>query len=228
MPAGGAAADLLPALRDALSGSGPALLPHAAGTPVASVEALAGELGPGEDDPDDPTAVAVATSGSTGTPKAVLLPASALLASVSATHDRLGGPGTWLLPLPAHHVAGLQVLFRSLVAGTRPVVMDLAGGFRPAAFAAAADLVRGARRYTSLVPTQLVRLLDAGGDALTALTSFDAVLVGGSATPPAPRTARSGWLPAAVAGSAPTTWARWPATGSRCSAGRTRCWSPAA
>jgi O-succinylbenzoic acid--CoA ligase len=127
------------------------------------------------------------TSGSTGDGKGVLLPASALLASASATHDRLGGGGRWLLALPVRHVAGLQVLVRSLVAGTTPVVLDGDGGFRAEAFVRAAAELTGPRRYTALVPTQLVRLLDAGGAALEALAGFDAVLVGGAATAPALR-----------------------------------------
>ena len=48
-------------------------------------------------------------------------------ASADATHARLGGPGQWLLALPPSYVAGLQVLFRSVRAGTEPVedVADL-------------------------------------------------------------------------------------------------------
>jgi o-succinylbenzoate---CoA ligase len=174
---------LLPALRAALNGSGNAVLPHAADRPPAAA-LRAGELLVGqEDDAHDPTVVVVATSGSSGTPKGVLLSASALLASASATHDRLGGPGRWLLALPAHHVAGVQVLVRSLVAGTEPGVLDRADGFTPTAFAAAARELPGVRRYTALVPTQLVRILDDGGDGLTELARFDAVLVGGAGTP---------------------------------------------
>jgi O-succinylbenzoic acid--CoA ligase len=129
-------------------------------------------------------AVVVGTSGSTGTPKRALLTSRALLLSGRATHERLGGDGQWLLALPAHHVAGLQVLLRSLDAGTTPVAMDLSDGFLPPAFLAAArQLDPGARRYTSIVPTQLLRLLDhpRGPEALR---SFDGVLVGGAALPP--------------------------------------------
>jgi O-succinylbenzoic acid--CoA ligase len=175
--------DLLGALREALSGAGPALLPVAAGE-AAPVGVAPGSPGlPGLPEEADPTALAVPTSGSGGARKVALLPASALLASAAATHDRLGGPGRWLLALPPQHVAGLQVLVRSLVAGTTPVVLDLAGGFSAAGFAAAARRVTGVRRYTSLVPTQLTRLLSAGGEAAEALAGFDAVLVGGAATP---------------------------------------------
>lgn len=184
VPGGPAVLGLLPVLRAALSGDGPALLPHPAGSAPPAALAPGEPLADGEDDPHDPTVAVLATSGSTGRPKGALLSASALLASASATHDRLGGPGRWLLALPAEHVAGLQVLLRSLVTGTEPVVLDPAGGFRPEPFTAAASALRAeGRRYTALVPTQLRRLLDAGGEALAALAGFDAVLLGGAAAP---------------------------------------------
>ncbi len=187
-PGPGVLATLLPALRAALAGDSDPLLPHAADRPPPAALAPGEPLAHGEDDEHDPTVVVVATSGSSGAPKGVLLSASALLASASATHDRLGGPGRWLLALPAQHVAGVQVLVRSLVARTTPAVLDLAAGFTPAGFAAAAAALPGDRRYTALVPTQLVRLLDAAdagdGDGLRELARFDAVLVGGAGTPP--------------------------------------------
>lgn len=133
--------------------------------------------------------VLVATSGSTGSARQVRLPADSLRASAEATAARLGGHGQWLLALPTDHVAGLQVVARSLLAGTRPVAVPRAGGFRSIAFADAAARLDGRRRYTSLVPTQLHRLLDdaASGDraGLVAACGLDAVLVGGAATPPA-------------------------------------------
>ncbi|KQX66168.1 o-succinylbenzoate--CoA ligase [Angustibacter sp. Root456] len=183
--------DALDLLAAALDGSGDAILPTSADP--ASVRARASlqagtTLREGEDDDTDPTALVVATSGSTGEPKGVLLPASALQASAAATYDRLGGPGTWLLALAPHHVAGVQVLLRSIAAGTDPQLLDLREGFRARAFVATTEaLIERApgRRYTALVPTQLVRLLDAGPDALDALRSFDAVLLGGAAATPA-------------------------------------------
>ena len=120
-------------------------------------------------------ALAVGTSGSTGRPKRTMLTAAALTASASATHEVLGGTGTWLLALPAHHIAGLQVLIRSLVGGTQPSLLDLRDGFTAATFARAAAALStnpsAPRRYTSLVPTQLGRLLDdrAGLEALRVL-----------------------------------------------------------
>jgi O-succinylbenzoic acid--CoA ligase len=179
---------LLDALAAALDG-GPAVLPvpSEAGARARLEAAMRPDL-----PLEVPAAVVVPTSGSTGTPKGALLPASALLASARSTLDRLGGPGAWLLALPTTHIAGIQVLVRSLVAGTPPVALDLSAGFSEAAFAAAASTVEGPRRYTALVPTQLVRLLSAGGAALEALCSFDAVLVGGAATPPALLTQATG------------------------------------
>jgi o-succinylbenzoate---CoA ligase len=181
--------ELLPALRAALNGSGPALWLHGKADPIAGPGPV--ELRPGDDDPADPTAVAVTTSGSSGVAKTVLLPASALLASAAATHDRLGGAGHWLLALPAQHVAGVQVLVRSLIAGTRPAVLDRSTGFTAEGFAEAGSQVggrAGTRRYTAVVPTQLTRLLttpgEAGRRAVEALRGFDAVLVGGAATGP--------------------------------------------
>jgi O-succinylbenzoic acid--CoA ligase len=125
----------------------------------------------------------VATSGSTGGPKRVQLSAAALAASAAASHVRLGGPGRWLLALPAQHVAGLQVLVRAALAGTQLAVLDLRGEFDPAAFGAAAQrLARKSegRCYTALVPTQLARLLDTDPRPLA---GFNAVLLGGAAAP---------------------------------------------
>jgi O-succinylbenzoic acid--CoA ligase len=152
-------------------GGGPAVLPLSATDPRA--DELRAAMAPAE--PTLPgTAVVVATSGSTGVPKGVELSAAALAASAAATHARLGGPGQWLLTLPAHHIAGVQVIVRSLLAGAGPVLR----GTR--AFADAAASMTGGRRYTSLVPTQLVRLLDDPA-GLDALRTFDAVLLGGAA-----------------------------------------------
>ena len=146
------------------------------------------EDGTGEDTDDTDTGIAVivSTSGSTGAPKQTMLSTQALAASSAATAVALGGEGQWLLALPAYYVAGVQVLVRSLFAGTRPVLMDLSGGFTPQAFVAAAAELTDPVRYTSLVPTQLQRLLDGPGpDTLAALRRFNAILLGGSPAGPA-------------------------------------------
>lgn len=172
-------ARVLPLLAAALDGTGPALLPLPAGPARVRRELLAA-LDPQQPLERDDVAVVVPTSGSTGTPKGALLTAAAIRAAVRATADRLGGPGRWVLALPATHVAGLMVLARSLAAGAEPAVVDLAQGFRPEAFAAAVPRGTVERLYTSLVPTQLTRLLEAGTD----LRGFAAVLLGGGAAPP--------------------------------------------
>jgi len=125
----------------------------------------------------EPPPLAVETSGSTGAPKRVLLSRAAMRASADATHERLGGPGRWLLTLSPAYVAGLQVLFRSVRAGTEPVVVDGPLGD-------AAARMTGGRRYVSVVPTQLTRLL-----GTSALDGFDAVLVGGARLEPSLREA---------------------------------------
>ncbi|KRE66637.1 AMP-dependent synthetase [Arthrobacter sp. Soil761] len=134
---------------------------------------------------DDAVAV-VRTSGSTGTPKATVLTVESLAASSMATALRLKGEGQWLLALPVQFVAGIQVLVRSLFAGTRPWVMDMSGGFTPEAFTAAALELTDKIRFTSLVPTQLQRLLDhPSPDTLAVLRRFNAILLGGAPAPPA-------------------------------------------
>ncbi len=129
----------------------------------------------------DGAGVVLTTSGSTGHPKSVALSATALRASAEATAQRVGGHGHWLLALPPDHVAGWQVVARSVVAGTVPARAE--GPFTVEGFVAAADrLAPDGPRLVSLVPTQLLRLIeDPRGTA--ALSGFSAVLVGGAALP---------------------------------------------
>ncbi len=140
---------------------------------------------------EEGTAAVIATSGSSGIPKRVVLSAEALRASAEATAGRIGS-GRWLLALPAGYVAGLQVLVRSVLAGTQPVSLD--GRFSPLAFAEASlSMLRpepGAvgdipGLYTSLVPAQVATLLDAADDTAVraALQAYQAILVGGQALP---------------------------------------------
>ena len=183
---------LVELLAAALDGSGPAILPLDAGLPAGRLAGLIGTLGPGSiEDAEgvstirsglnegvaEGTAVVVGTSGSTGAPKGVELSAAALRYSARASLDRVGArPGErWLCCLPVTHVAGLQVLVRSLVSGTEPVLAGRADAETVAASGCA---------HVSLVPTQLQRLLEADIDRSTPLDGFSSVLLGGAAAPP--------------------------------------------
>jgi o-succinylbenzoate---CoA ligase len=129
---------------------------------------------------DDDVAIVVSTSGTTGVPKGAMLTASALTASAEATHRRLGGPGRWLLALPAYHVAGLQVLVRSVIADTTPVAVS--ARFDGTELTSAVSSLGSGRRYASLVAAQLDKALR-DPVASGALASLDAVLIGGGPMP---------------------------------------------
>ena len=182
-------------LAAALDGSGPAIALVDAGLPRSRLDALVEALAPGSvEGPDgvttlrsgqekgvaEGTAVVVATSGSTGVPKGVELSAGALLHSARASLARIGArPGErWLCCLPATYIAGLQVLVRSLVSGTDPVLAERADAQTVAASGCA---------HVSLVPTQLRRLLDidipTNRDISAPLAGFRSVLLGGAAAP---------------------------------------------
>ncbi len=123
---------------------------------------------------DDGVALVIATSGSTGQPKGAQLGHAALEASARATHARIGlEPGDhWLSCLPWQHIGGLQVMLRARLLRIPLTVHER---FDVDAVAASpATLV-------SLVPTQLLRLLDAAVD----VRRFRAILLGGAAASPA-------------------------------------------
>lgn len=182
-------AALTAALRSALDG-GPAVWPVPA--PTAGAAAPPGRGEPSGEVVDDRIALVVESSGSTDAPKRVALSADALIAGAEATADALGSPGQWLLALPGHYIAGAQVIVRGLLAGTETIVLE-GERFDASGFAAAsARLDPRAPRYTSLVPVQLARLVEAAARdpfVAAALTSYDAVLVGGQALAPGLRAA---------------------------------------
>jgi len=192
------------ALAAALDGSGPAILPLDATLPRARLAELIEAFAPASIETsrdfqrispasqltrsgaqaaaagvDDDVAVVLATSGSTGLPKGAELTAAALTASATSSLARLGATSgeRWLCCLPVHHISGLGVLVRSLLAGSSPVVTDRAD---------VGVIVREVAqpgsgcRYISLVPTQLRRLLDGGAP----LSGFRAILLGGAAVQP--------------------------------------------
>ena len=142
----------------------------------------------------EPIALVVGTSGSTGTPKRTALTARALAASAAATERFFGsnsdGASQWLLALPAHYIAGAQVLARSVLAGTAPVIVRSViepVHFSPEVFLQAVERMSSARRFISLVPTQLHKLLESadadphlGAEIHEALGSFTGILLGGA------------------------------------------------
>lgn len=137
---------------------------------------------------DRDIALVVGTSGSTGTPKGAQLTPRNLVLSADATHQVLGGPGQWLLAMPAHYIAGLQVLVRSLIAGVDPLCLDLSNGFSIEAFARAAEelAATGDRIYTALTPMQLLKAMDSL-QGIDALRVFDRILIGGAPLVPSAR-----------------------------------------
>ncbi|MFH6679626.1 AMP-binding protein [Clavibacter michiganensis] len=202
-------ADVVPLLRAALAGDGPALLARPVDAPVAAGDP------PPPAEVERRVALVVETSGTTSRPKRVALSSDALLASAAASQAALGAPGQWILALPTHYIAGLQVLVRSIAAGTTPAVLA-PGSFDPRAFAElAASMDARVARYTSLVPTQLHRLVEAAEDVATgddarrvrdAVRRLEAILVGGQATPPhlVDRAAALGWRVVRTYGSSET------------------------
>jgi O-succinylbenzoic acid--CoA ligase len=161
---------VLGALRDALGGSGPAVFVGETALPLPA-------------EVPSRVALVVETSGSTSSPKRVALSADALLASAAASASSIGGQGQWLLALPVHYIAGLNVLVRSIASGIDPVLPP-GTSFDPASFVTAVhQLDVGVPHFTALVPAQLVRLLD-DSSATASAARFERILLGGqSATP---------------------------------------------
>jgi O-succinylbenzoic acid--CoA ligase len=118
---------------------------------------------------DPEIALVVPTSGTGGTPKFVQFDRRAIDAAVASSAAALGATDRdrWLCCLPLAHVGGLLVLLRGVLLGA-PVTIHQ--GFDAPAVAAE----RGSA-FTSLVPTMLGRLVDAGAE----LSAFRAILVGG-------------------------------------------------
>lgn len=142
----------------------------------------------------EPIALVVGTSGSTGIPKRTALTARALAASAAATENFFSSnsdaASQWLLALPAHYIAGAQVLARSVLAGTSPVIARSVTEpvhFSPEVFLQAVERMSSAGRFISLVPTQLHKLLESadanpslGAEIHEALGSFTGILLGGA------------------------------------------------
>jgi O-succinylbenzoic acid--CoA ligase len=151
-------ADLMARLAKALGGDGPAI----------ALSSITSSHVPSE------IALVVSTSGSTANAKEVALSAGAILTSAKSTNNYLGAkPGdVWSLLLPLTHVAGVNILVRSLELGTTPLDLRKHTGKYPQV------------DFTAIVPTQLFRALNGDANLLEHLLSANSVLVGGAALDP--------------------------------------------
>jgi O-succinylbenzoic acid--CoA ligase len=118
----------------------------------------------------------ILTSGTSGSPRAIGLTYGNQLWSAVGSAFNLGvdPADRWLCCLPMYHVAGLQIVMRSVIYGTGAVVQE---GFDTERVAESFE--RQGVTLASLVTTQLVRLLAAGVD----LSRPRAILVGGGPVP---------------------------------------------
>jgi len=153
--------------------NGDAVLPLDPRAPASDRDRVLAAMQPDVGVADD-VALVITTSGSTGVPKGAELTRAALEASARATMQRIGSTDhdVWLACLPWHHIGGLQVLLRARLFDTPLVIHE--------AFDVARVAAEGSATLLSLVPTQLVRLLDAGAD----LARFRVILLGGAAAAP--------------------------------------------
>jgi o-succinylbenzoate---CoA ligase len=118
----------------------------------------------------------VLTSGTSGHPRPIGLTYGNHLWSAVGSAFNLGVDPSdrWLCCLPLYHVAGLEIVMRSVIYGTGAVVHD---GFAVETVAEA--LERDGVTLMSVVTTQLTRLLEAG----VGLSGPRAILVGGGPVP---------------------------------------------
>ena len=127
------------------------------------------------------------TSGTGGRPRGVLLTLDNICASAEAVTERLdlGSENVWLLSLSPAHVGGLALLTRAFLLGCTLVAC---GSFRADI---ASQLIEGEGlpgsaspvTHMSLVPTQLIRLLE-HRDGAQVPASFKCGLIGGAHAPP--------------------------------------------
>lgn len=109
----------------------------------------------------------ISTTGSGGVTKSVEISAAALIAAANGTHEFLDAKSgeSWSLLLPTNHIAGVNVLVRSILLETE------------------IKKVSEKADYTSIVPTQLHQALNGDLKLLDHLKNCKAVLVGGARLP---------------------------------------------
>lgn len=133
---------------------------------------------------DPAVSCVVTTSGSTGLAKGVMLTPQALNSSIQATYQVMPGPAEWVLAMPPFHIAGLQVILRSVYAGHLPKVVDITEGFSPEKLLPIIESFHFHKKhYLALLPNQLAKIAK-HPDVVKALVAFDAILTGGGGINP--------------------------------------------
>jgi o-succinylbenzoate---CoA ligase len=142
----------------------------------------ASHVEPGQVLDDERCLAVVQTSGSTGQPRGVILSRRAFAASAAASAENLGwrDDDRWLIHLPVSHVGGLSIVTRCLLARRAVVLAPPRDSFDPAELAGI--ILRERVTLLSLVPTQLIRLLDIE-PAWHPPPALRALLLGGAAAP---------------------------------------------
>lgn len=122
----------------------------------------------------------VFTSGTTGRPKGAQITFGNQQASAQASAERIGASADdrWLLTLPLYHVGGMAIPIRAAQSGACVVEYAAGRSFDPARLAETLSAERIS--HVSLVPTMLVRLLDAG---FSGTPDLQVILLGGAAAP---------------------------------------------
>jgi len=148
--------------------------------------------------PED-TQVVLWTSGTAGRPRGVALSWANLEASARASHRRLGlgSSDLWIASLSPAHVGGLALIIRSLSLGAALAMPSSTDVSRLSALLDGGDVLKRSDRvptHLSLVPTQLLRLLDHRAGARPP-PGLRCALIGGAHAPAAlvSRALDAGW-----------------------------------
>ncbi len=146
------------------------------------------------------------TSGTAGRPRGVVISFDALRASAHGAAERLdlGTHDVWLASLSPAHIGGLALITRALLLGSSLVAVGPFDAARTWGLVHGRGLPAGVAApvtHVSLVPTQLLRLLDVSGGE-SPPPSFRCALVGGAGTPSdlLARALATGWLVALTYG----------------------------
>ncbi len=125
----------------------------------------------------DSESAVIFTSGSTGMPKGVVLTTGNFLYSAAGTVDALEikESDSWLVSLPLFHVGGLIIPVRTLLTGGTAIITGDTGNPE-------GRIISTAPSFLSLVPTQLIRMMEKS-DAVNALKKTRGILLGGAPSP---------------------------------------------